>query len=475
MKAIYFVRLTILFIYTISCAGKNQDNIPNNNTDTDTAIATNISVADTFVNAQVIKQVNCKINPAQSFALYIPAKGDKKPLPVIYFFDPHADGALPLDKYKALADIYNFILIGSNNSKNGNEWSTAENIWNTLFDDTRKRLKINTNRVYLCGFSGGAKVATYLALHHNEIKGVIANGAGIYDITQAGNFNFSFTAIAGEGDLNMTDLAAIANGLEQTQTRHRIIFFDGIHEWAPESAMNIAFEGFQFDAMHEKIIPVNNEFISNYIACSKKNIDDYLKANNYLKAEKECNLSINMLDDLTSDVDWFKEKMVTLTNTPAYQRQWKAQQNLLATEQNLKNEYERQFQQGSMNFWIKTIKDIKAKAKSASPEGAMYKRLKAYLSLAFYSISNQLIKGNHNNDAQYFVDLYKLADPANSEAWYFSAILDARKNNAKAAEDDLLKAVSTGFTDKNRLMQQAEFQQPGGSAIKLSEIENKMK
>ena len=88
----------------------------------------------------------------------------------------------PLNKYKSLADVYNFILIGSNNSKNGNDWPTAENIWNILFDDSQKRFKINTNRIYVCGFSGGAKVATYIALNHNEIKGVIANGAGLPDI-----------------------------------------------------------------------------------------------------------------------------------------------------------------------------------------------------------------------------------------------------------------------------------------------------
>ncbi len=118
-----------------------------------------------------------------------------------------------------MADKYDFILIGSNNSKNGNDWSTAESIWNTLFNDSQKRLKINANRIYLCGFSGGAKVATYIGLHQNQIKGVIANGAGLPDILNAGNFNFSFTAIAGEGDLNMTDLVAIANGLDQTQTQ----------------------------------------------------------------------------------------------------------------------------------------------------------------------------------------------------------------------------------------------------------------
>ena len=104
----------------------------------------------------------------------------------------------------------------------------------------------------------------------------------------------------------------------------------------------------------------------------------------------------------------------------------------------------------------------------------MYQRLQAFLSLAFYSISNQMISGNKNSDAAYFVDFYKLTDPSNSEAWYFSAILNARNNNAKATGADLLKAVANGFNDKIRLMRQTEFQQ-WGMQINLAEIESKMK
>jgi hypothetical protein len=94
------------------------------------------------------------------------------------------------------------------------------------------------------------------------------------------------------------------------------------------------------------------------------------------------------------------------------------------------------------------------------------------LSLAFYSFSNQLINANQNNDARYTVELYKLADPTNSEAWYFSAILHARNNDAAATEKDLLKAVENSFSDKGRLQQQPEFQI---LSSRLTKIEQGMK
>lgn len=471
MKPGQFIKLFILFFYTIACAGKNQGKTSN---DVDSTIVPKVTATDVFQTGKVIPKVACQADPTQSYALYIPSNRKSENLPVIYFFDPHGDGALPLDKYKALADSLGFIFIGSNNSKNGNDLSTTENIWNVLFDDTQKRLKINGNQIYVCGFSGGAKVATSIALNHNQLKGVIANGAGLPEITNAGDFKFSFTAVAGEGDLNMTDLIAITNDLDKTQTKHRIIFFDGIHEWAPASTMEIAFEGLRMDAMRDKLIPENDVFISKYIDESKKRINAYLKAGNYLKAETGCKFSISVLSDLTDGVTWFKEKESSVLNNSNYQSQSRAKQEVLSQEQSIKTQYEQQFQRGDIKYWTETIANVKFKAKPKTPEGAMYQRLQAYLSLAFYSITNQLIKGNQNSDASYFVNLYKMIDPTNSEAWYLSAILDACDNNAKATEEDLSKAVANGFNDKERFLKQPEFISLG-TKINLSSIENKMK
>jgi len=406
---------------------------------------------------KIIDTVICQSDPTQSYALYIPAKGNSVALPVIYFFDPHADGALPLRKYKSLADVYGFILIGSNNSKNGNDWSTTENTWLHLFNDTKSRLKINSNRIYTGGFSGGAKVAGYVALQHPGIKGVIANGAGLPDGTPAGDFNFSFTAIAGEGDMNLTDLVAFSNDLDKTRTRHRIIFFEGIHEWAPESAMSIAFAGLQFDAMQAGLIPKDAPFINRYVAKSKNRLEAYYKAHQLIKAGQECWLSISILDGLTNETAWFKEKAASLAGNTLYQKQRQAQENLLVREQNTKAAYMQHFQQGDRNYWLTTINDLQAKAGAKTAESGMYERLLAYLSLAFYSISNHLINSNGNKEARHFVELYKLADPTNSEAWYFSAILNAREGHADAIESDLHKAVQYGFRDRGRLMKQPEF------------------
>ena len=161
-------------------------------------------------------------------------------------------------------------------------------------------------------------------------------------------------------------------------------------------------------------------------------------------------LTINTLKGVT-DVSWFDQKKTEISASETYKQQVQACQQLLQTEQQTKALYMRQFEQGDFNYWTKTINELNIKAKAATAEGAMHQRLLAYLSLAFYSISNQQIRANQNDVAQHFVNLYKLADPTNSEAWYFSAILHARRNEKEPARADLRKAEALGFNDAVRL------------------------
>lgn len=470
MKVSHFAVLLFFSAYSFGCNSNSNTKESN----IDSSLIVKNSISSELPKGKIITHVICQADPAKSYDLYIPNDSNHHPLPVVYFFDPHGDGLLPVKKYKMLADSFHFILAGSNNSKNGNTFNDAENIFEAMNEDLQKRIPVNGDRIYLCGFSGGAKVATYLALHLPQIKGVIANGAGLEDITRAGNFTFSFTAIAGNGDMNMTDLVYIDKILDNTSTHHRIIFFDGIHEWAPQSAMDIAFKGWQLDAMRDNAIPKDDSFINEFAFQMKKVIDKEISDNEWIKAQQNCKLAAILLASETGQANWFNNKKNLIENKASYQNEEKERQLLLQKEDELKTVFQQKFMNGDKNYWTKTINDVKEKSEAKTAEGRMYQRLQAYLSLAFYSISNQIINKNQNKTAEYFVSLYKLADPTNSEAWYFSAILDARNQEDLKAKDDLEKAVALGFNDKRRLEQQPEFSN-GNVKININEIEKKMK
>src|SRR5436305_13480922 len=107
--------------------------------------------------------------------------------------------------------------------------------------------------------------------------------------------------------MNMTDLVALDDDLDKTQTAHRIIFFNGKHEWAPSNTIDIAFAALQFDLMRNKLVAKNDSLINAFISNSKKRIDSATKKNDFIQADNECILSENMLNGI-ADVSWFKQK-----------------------------------------------------------------------------------------------------------------------------------------------------------------------
>src|SRR5262245_40627535 len=70
--------------------------------------------------SKITDSIPCDAQPQLSYCLYLPSGySAQKTFPVIFIFDAHADGKLPVKKYHGLAEEFGFILVGSNNSRNG--------------------------------------------------------------------------------------------------------------------------------------------------------------------------------------------------------------------------------------------------------------------------------------------------------------------------------------------------------------------
>src|SRR5258708_10371935 len=117
-------------------------------------------------------------DPSNSYALYLPsAYSPAKHWPLLLIFDPFARGEVSVKLFHDAAEKYGFILVGSNNSSNFKDPSTAIRL---LWADVREHYAIDPRRIYTAGLSGGARVASSVALAcKNCIAGVIANSAGL--------------------------------------------------------------------------------------------------------------------------------------------------------------------------------------------------------------------------------------------------------------------------------------------------------
>jgi poly(3-hydroxybutyrate) depolymerase len=224
-------------------------------------VTTRILIAPAVVKAQaqenefpkgtVIDKVVSKTDSTKTYALYLPTTySPARQFPIIYCFDPAARGALPITHLKEAAEKYNYIVVGSNNSRNGVNLPTSE-IVRDLWADTHTRFSIDDRRVYLAGFSGGARVAIGVGLWlSGKIAGVIACGGGFpVGMSPTKPRSFVLFETAGTEDFNKPEMQSLFHTLESSTPAVRLTVFEGGHNWLPKEAAIEAVEWFELHAI----------------------------------------------------------------------------------------------------------------------------------------------------------------------------------------------------------------------------------
>lgn len=201
-------------------------------------------------------------DPQQSYALYLPSNySRKRPWPIIYAFDPVARGKIPAELLKDAAERYGYIVVGSNNSRNGS-WKLEYAAADAMLRDTRTRFSVDDRRMYFAGFSGGARVSAQIAENCNCAAGVLLNGAGFSPKPPAAPGKiFSVFAGAGIFDFNYPEVARMGDRLEELAIPYFFRSYAGPHQWAPGDFMNEALAWFRLQAMKTGREPRNDEFI----------------------------------------------------------------------------------------------------------------------------------------------------------------------------------------------------------------------
>ena len=125
---------------------------------------------------QLVERIVCRQDPEQSYALYLPSHyREGKKWPVILALDPGARGKFPVEAFREAAEEYGYILIGSNNSRNGPMDASGAAL-HAMWEDAFERYSLDVERIYLTGFSGGARMAGRFALLSKRVRAVILPG-----------------------------------------------------------------------------------------------------------------------------------------------------------------------------------------------------------------------------------------------------------------------------------------------------------
>ena len=244
----------------------------------------------------MLPKITTSKDSRQSYALYLPSNySSAKQWPIVYAFDPAARGALPVGLLKDAAEKYGYIVAGSNNSRNGSgqlEGQAAQ----AMFDDTHARLSIDDRRIYLAGFSGGARVSAQLAQHCACAAGVILAGAGFQPTAQD---SFAVFSAIGSFDFNYGEMIALDEALEKLSHPHFLRRFDGPHQWPAAGLFDEALAWFRLQAMKSGREPRDATFIAEHLALELKRAQSFQPADPFA-AWFEYRQAANTFDSLAT-------------------------------------------------------------------------------------------------------------------------------------------------------------------------------
>lgn len=205
---------------------------------------------------KVLDTVRCIKQPSQSYALYLPSYYDiDRRWPAVIIFEPAARGILAVNRFKKAAEELGYVLMASNNSRNGS-WKIALEAAEALLDEISDRYKVDEKRIYTSGFSGGSRVATSVAVITGRVEGVIACGAGLPNVPEYQPKNihqFSYAALVGNRDMNYQEHIQVRNELNKIGLENNKMVFSGIHEWPPEDHIVLACHWLELRAHKKKL------------------------------------------------------------------------------------------------------------------------------------------------------------------------------------------------------------------------------
>ena len=397
--------------------------------------------------------VFCRTDPSQSYTLYLPSTYSKnKRYPLLFLFDPHADGNLPIEKYQAIAERYGFVFAASNNSKNGLDKEQLKNIIVPFFKDVIATIAVDSTHFFTAGFSGGAKAAQLAAFNTPFISGVISCSVALVKNIK---LKIPFIGIAGKRDMNLLEMILKDNQSSDSAKEHTLLTFDGIHEWPPEQTFEEALLFLELTRMKKQSSKIDTFIVNHYITLSDANLKGAKQEGNILK-EVDC-------------LDKKVQFLNGITNTSAEQKQLKqligsaSFKNAVAQQTELFNrekEIQKTFKSYFSSFELDKISSELTKLESPKNTGEkeMFERIKGFLSNGTYSYASQLIDQKGKEDVtEKVLAIYKIVDPINSEHAYLSACLFVKKGNTENCITSLKEAINLGFSDVSRLENDGRF------------------
>jgi hypothetical protein len=366
-------------------------------------------------------------------------------LPVLFFFDPHGDGNLPLKNYQSLADKYGYILMGSNDIKNGLPGNYTFPVFQQLLKETESRFLIDSKKLFIAGFSGGAKLAILFAQQLPQIAGVIACGASI-PLNGDELPRYYYAGVVGTADFNYLEAQQTFSTFDRNGIDYTAITFKGKHQWPPLAQFDMAITGLELYCMKNNRTPKNEKWMETVWGRMQDSINSYEKKQDFI-AEMLTLRQIDLWFNGMRDVKDIKTQQSTLLQNPQFVAQANKRQGLLQKEIVLRSEYIKALAQRDLEWWKAEVTQFKATTSNPDKELALIgQRLLNYLSMVSFMLTKNDLDDSKLDDAFKKIQIYELVDATNPDVYLMYARFYFLMANKELMVRNFKKALDLGFT-----------------------------
>lgn len=427
-----------------------------------------ISSQQKFLVGEITSKISVNNSKNETFELYLPSKyNSKKENAIIFIFDPSGIGKIGIKPFIPAAEDFNYILVCSNNAKNGPYQINFE-IANRLFAHVFSVLNIDEKQIYTAGFSGGSRLASSIAVLTNSIQGVIGCGAGFANQARVfpnTNNKFSYVGLVGDEDMNYHEMLDLKLWLNKININNELFTYQDGHRWPHTKQIKRAVGWLELQSYKKGIRKVDEKIVKSLF------LDD-LKYANQIKQKQPYNSVVEYNRILKSYTDYYNldsisDKISFLKKRKDFKKEIKLRKKIKQREIEifdlLHGEFKKEltFPRPTLNskWWNKEIKKLdKTLIKSKSIfTSKMVKRVRYRIFAAAIEGSNNFIRNNQIRKALYCDSLVTLLKPKTWWAYYRLAKSYARVNQFNEVITSLKKAIDLGLNDINILLKTKEF------------------
>ncbi len=211
------------------------------------------------VPGQTVEHVAAR-DSGQSYAIFLPSGyAPRRRWPLLLLLDPRGRAMTPLSLFRDAAEQYGYIVMSSYNTASDVDGDPNTPAVNAMLDVAQRELSIDTNRIYLAGFSGTSRMSWLFGFAlRGRVAGVIGASGGPpppagFTADTLRQTPFAFFGTAGSDDFNHDEMRALDRTLDTLGKAHQLTVFSGGHQWMSRSIAADALRWMELQAMRTSL------------------------------------------------------------------------------------------------------------------------------------------------------------------------------------------------------------------------------